>query len=108
MNPNLQRRAHDMMNIDGLTDGQRIVLLQSKELEQDDKINKHHKILIEGNGELPLVERVRNLEKFIDSLKFWLRTVAVALVLQTLTFGASALIYFVKLYPILQEIAKNK
>ncbi len=96
-----------MMNLDGLTDSQRIVLLQSKAIEQDNKINRFNKILVEGNGDLPLVERVRNLEKFIDSVKFWLRTVSVALVLQTLTFGASIIVYFIKLYPILQAIAKN-
>lgn len=93
-----------MANLDGLTDSQRIVLLQSKEIEQDDKINKHHKVLLEGNGELPLVERVRNLETFVNSLKFWFRTLAVAIVLQTLTFGIAALVYFIKLYPILERL----
>lgn len=68
---------------------------------------KHHKVLIEGNGDLPLLERVRNLEAFTGTLKFWLRTVSVAIVLQTITFGAAAIVYFVKLYPVLAEIAKT-
>lgn len=96
-----------MMNIDGLSESQKIILLQSRVIEQEDKLSKHHKILIEGNGELPLVEKVRNLEVFTGSLKFWLRTVAVAIVIQTITFGAAALVYFIKLFPILQRIANH-
>lgn len=96
-----------MLDFDGLTDSQRIVILQSRMLNNEDKVTKHHKILLEGNGELPLTERVRNLEAFTTSLKFWLRTVAVAIVLQTITFGAAAIIYFVKLYPVLQHLVNQ-
>lgn len=72
-----------------------------------EQVGKHHKVLIEGDGQLPLVEVVRNHESFITSTKFWLRTVAVALVLQTITFGTAAVIYFIKLYPVLEKIANN-
>lgn len=96
-----------MMNNDSLTDGSRLLILQQALLDAQNKLEKHHKILVEGNGELPLVEKVRNLEVFVGTLKFWLRTVAVAIVLQTITFGAAALIYFIKLYPVLERISKN-
>jgi hypothetical protein len=96
-----------MIDFDGLNDSQRIIILQSRMLNNEDKVTKHHKILLEGNGELPLVERVRNLEAFTTSLKFWLRTVAVAIVLQTITFGTAAVVYFVKLYPVLEKLVKQ-
>lgn len=97
-----------------LTDAEKISLLdtaiiamQEKITEQDTRIGKHHKLLVEGNGELPAMERIRNLESFQNGLKFWLKTIAVALVLQTVTFAGAALIYFIRLYPILEQISKN-
>lgn len=96
-----------MLNNDGLTDNSRLLILQQAVLDTQNKLEKHHKILVEGNGELPLVEKVRNLEVFVGTLKFWLRTVAVAIVLQTITFGVAALIYFIKLYPVLERISRN-
>lgn len=103
-----KRRATDMFDTNNLTDGQRLLILQQSIIEQGNKVDKHHKILLEGNGELPLVERIRNLEAFVAGLKFWLRTVSVAIVLQTITFGVAALVYFVKLYPILEQLLKKE
>lgn len=108
METTFRRRATDMIDqTNGLSDSQRLIIIQNALIEANTKLEKHHKILLEGNGELPLVEKVRNLETFVDTLKFWLRTVSVAIVIQTVTFGAAALIYFIKLYPILQQIARN-
>lgn len=93
---------------DNLTDSQRIIVIQNSVLEQQTKLDRHHKLIVEGeNGTLPILERVRNLEAFVGGLKFWLRTLSVALVLQTITFGASALIYFIKLYPLLEKISNQ-
>lgn len=97
-----------MFDTPGLTDTQRLLILQQNIIDSNVKIEKHHKILLEGNGDLPLVEKVRNLEAFVTGMKFWLRTVLVAIVLQTVTFTAAAVVYFIKLYPILQRlIAQN-
>lgn len=93
--------------LDNLTDSQKLVVLGNTALEQSNKLERHHKILIEGNGEKPLMERMRNVEAFIDGIKFWQRTLAVALVLQTLTFGITAIFYFVRLYPILEKISNQ-
>ena len=95
-----------MLPTDGLSSDHRLIILQNSIIENTAKLEKHHKILLEGNGELPLVERVRNLEAFVGTLKFWLRTVTVAIVLQTITFGAAAFVYFIKLYPVLERLAK--
>lgn len=96
-----------MIDTSKLSDAQLLLILQSRVLEHESKISRHHKVLIDGEGDrhLPLVERVRNLEAFQGTLRFWLRTVAVAIVLQTITFASAAVIYFIKLYPVLQQIA---
>ena len=93
---------------DSLTESQKLIVIQNAVLEQQGKRDRHHALIVEGiNGERPLMERVRNIEAFIDGIKFWQRTIAVAIVLQTLTFGAAALVYFVKLYPLLEKISNQ-
>ena len=92
---------------DNLTESQKMVVIQNSVLEQQAKLDRHHKLLIEGNGELPLLERVRNLESFVGGLKFWLRTLSVALVLQTVTFATAAVVYFIRLYPLLEKISNQ-
>lgn len=112
-NPTPQRRKTDMpveILEKDLTDTQKLAvnlvsLNTAVNVLQEDSAKYKH-ILIEGNGELPLMERVRNMEAFITSTKFWLRTIAVAVVLQTITFGTAAIVYFAKLYPLLEKISK--
>jgi len=116
------RRKDDIMLPDltpeiaaNLTDSQKIniKLIQSlntvntalNDLQHDVRI--HDKLLVTGNGELPIPERIRNIERFVDTFKFWQRTVAVALILQTVTFGTAAIIYFIKLSPLLDALAKR-
>jgi len=61
-----------------------------------------------GDGEyFQLKEQVKDHEQFINTIKFWLRTVSIALVLQTITFGVAAVVYFVRLYPLLERISKQ-
>ena len=97
-----------MIELDGMTPEQRITILQSTVLSQGDKLEKHHKILVEGNGELPIVERVRNIERTMEKVEKLFAFIAKALIAQTITFAAAALLYFVKLYPILENLSKGK
>ena len=97
-----------------LTDGEKFALLDNAIISTQtaintigEKVDKHQKILVEGNGVLPLVEQVRNINAFINSVKFWMKTIAVAVVLQTITFGGAAFVYFLKLYPILEKLQKG-
>ena len=98
-----------------LTPEQREVVMQNRIMEMENDMDdawKEIKLmkekLIEGNGQLPLMERMRNMETFANTIRFWFRTVAVALVLQTITFGGAAIVYFVKLYPLLEKISANQ
>lgn len=95
------------MPFENLTDSQKIIVIQNSVIEQQNKLDRHHKMLVEGNGEPPLMYRVKNIETFVDGIKFWQRTIAVAIVLQTITFGAAAIVYFVRLYPLLERLANN-
>lgn len=71
------------------------------------KIDKDHKILIEGNGELPLVEQVRNLNTFMNGIKYWMKFLIGALIIQTIAFAGTALLYLIKLAPVLEKLANN-
>lgn len=71
-------------------------------------VSIHDKILVTGNGGIPLPERIRNLEAFTDSIKFWLRTVAVAIVLQTLSFSIAIVIAMIRFLPILEKLANGQ
>lgn len=94
-------------SFDELTPEQKLLLISLSVNDVNTKVSKHHKLLVEGNGDLPIPERLRLLEKFTGDMKFWFRTIAVALVLQTLTFGSAALVYFIKLYPLLERLSNN-
>lgn len=97
-----------MINTDtNMTQDARLLILQNAVIETTSKVEKHHRVLLEGNGELPLVERVRNLEAWSLGMKFWIRTIAVALVLQAVTITVGAAMYFIKLYPVLQRLAEK-
>ena len=65
---------------------------------------KHHKVLIEGNGELPLVEIVRNHTAYIEGTKYWVRFVAGAIIIQTLGFIGAGIYALVRIIPLLEKI----
>lgn len=120
-----KRRKEDSMLADfndlakSLTDSQKINLkiiqnltsintalnnLQNDQHKMQLEIEAHDKILVTGNGEPSLQERIRNLESFVNSQKYWLRLVAGALVLQTVTFGVTAAVYFFRFLPLLDTM----
>jgi hypothetical protein len=70
-------------------------------------IKKHHKVLIEGNGELPIVEQVRNLNTFVNGVRYWMKFLIGALLLQTMAFLGTAIAYFIKLGPVIDQLSKN-
>lgn len=74
------------------------------ELQEHDA--KYRKLLIEGNGELPLVEKVRNVEAFVKEFRYWTKFIFGALILQTITFAVGVIIAVVRFLPVLQKLAQ--
>lgn len=70
-------------------------------------VNHDHKILVEGNGEPPIIQKVADMKNYLDGVKFWTRAVALALLAQTITFGVATAIAVIQILPVLQELAKQ-
>lgn len=90
-----------------LTDSQKLLVLSIGLNNVQNKLDNHDKILITGNGNLPIVERLRNVESFIGSIKYWTRFLVGAILIQTLTFAAAAITYFIRLYPLLVKLSER-
>lgn len=71
------------------------------------KADKDHKILVEGNGELPLVEQVRNLNTFVNGVRYWMKFLIGALLIQTMAFLGTAVVYLVKLAPVVDKLSNT-
>lgn len=114
----LPQGTEDLMQ--GLTDSQRMNLkvlqniasvntavnnLQDDYRELKTEVEVLTKLLITGNGVPSLQERMRNLESYTSNQKYWLRVIGAALVVQTITFGASALVYFLRIAPVLESLS---
>jgi|ERR1044072_6662143 hypothetical protein len=121
MPENYGRRADDIMIPDlnnelanSLTDSQKINIKIIQNLtslntalnDTQHDVSVLNKLVVTGNGEPALMERMRSLEAFVNNTKYWLRLVAGAMVLQIITLGLGAVIYFIKLAPLLDKLAK--
>lgn len=101
--------------IANLTDSQKINIqilqnltsLNTRMNRLGEDVAVHNKILVTGNGVPSLQERMRNLEEFADSVKYWERFVGGAIILQTMAFMAGLTIAVVKFLPLLEQLAKN-
>lgn len=76
-----------------------------KEIEADTRV--HHKLLVTGNGDPALMERVRVLEKFVADVRYWVRLVIGLLVAQFVTFTTASIIAYAKFLPVLEALAKK-
>lgn len=83
------------------------IVLDTAVNDLQDRTTRHQKILVEGNGDIPLVEKVRNLEEFVDSVKYWLKFLVGALIIQTIAFGTSVVIAVVRFLPVLEKLASQ-
>ena len=110
------RRKEDMadLQIPNLTDSQKLYQGMVEHLmsvstglnDVQHTVDEHEKILVKGNGELPLREQVRNHDNFIKDIKYWVRFVGGAIVLQTLAFTIGLVVAVVKFLPVLEQLAK--
>lgn len=70
-------------------------------------VKELNKVVLIGNGDLPLRETVRNHEIFIRDVRFWVRFIGSSLVLQTLAFGVGTAIAIIKFLPVLERLANT-
>lgn len=71
-------------------------------------VGHDHKILFEGNGEVPVVQQVRVNTEFIGGIKRFFWIVGGAILVQTVAFGAVAFALFLQVMPILQKLASGE
>ncbi len=101
--------------IPNLTDSQKIfaaimenqISVNTALNDLQESVSKHQKILVDGNGEIPLVEKIRNHEAFIGGTKYWMRFIGGALIIQTIAFATSVVIAVVRFLPLLEKLAQN-
>jgi hypothetical protein len=103
------------LEIPNLTDSQKLykgmvenlITVNSGLNNAQEEIKVLNKVVLDGNGELPIRETVRNHEVFIKDLKYWIRLVGGAILLQTLAFAIGLVVALVRFLPVLERIASQ-
>lgn len=99
----------------GLTDSQKVHINILQNINSintaindiNHKVLAHETILVTGNGKPSLQERMRNVEEYITSLKFWGRAIGLALLAQTISFLVGIVIAIYKFLPVLERLASQ-
>ena len=105
---NLDETNKNLLIWTGLTDtwGKLMETIEhQKEIEADTRV--HNKLLITGNGEPSIMERVRSLEKFEDTFQYWAKFIGGALLLNFLGFSIGIFVAIVRFFPVLEALAKK-
>ena len=88
-----------------------VISLNTRVNEQQTMLDEHDKLLVRGNGERSIKDRLRSVEEYIDatkeSIKYWGRFVGGALLLNFLGFTAGILLAVFRFLPLLEQLAKN-
>lgn len=71
------------------------------------KVIELYKIVKTGNGEVSLLERVRNVEKFVSSFQYWSKFLIGALIIQTLAFLGGVIVALIRFLPVLERLANK-
>ena len=99
--PNLTEEQRVMKNI-----AENLMTVNTGLNTAQEEVKILNKVVLDGNGELPLREQVRNHEAFIKDIKYWSRFVGGAILLQTLAFAVGIIIAIVRFLPVLERLAK--
>jgi hypothetical protein len=90
-----------------MTDGEKLLALSLTLNQVQDSTARLTKVVLIGNGELPLVEKVRNHEQFINNFNYWGKIVAGILIAQFLTLIGAGLWTLISVMPILEKLASQ-
>ena len=89
------------------TTEQRLAQLEQAMTSLANAVERHEKLLKGGDdGQAGIIERIRRIETSIDSASTWLRAIVMLFLAQFVAVIFSAVQLFVKVLPILAEMAK--
>jgi hypothetical protein len=95
------------MMFDNLTDSQKMIVLQNRVIEQENDIQILNKVILLGNGELPIREQVRNHANFIKEVRYWVKIVIGLFVAQFVGFTTASIVAYIKFLPVLERLASQ-
>jgi hypothetical protein len=91
-------------DISDLSDSQKFLVLSLSLNNLQNKLEIHDKLLVTGEGSaLPVMERIRTMENYIDGMRYWVRFVAGLIIAQTIVLMSSLVWAAIKLLPLLQK-----
>ena len=87
-----------------LTDSQKMLIISIGLNNVQNKLSEHEKLLVTGDGQaLPVMERLRNMEAYIEGTRYWVRFIAGVIIVQTVAIFSSLVWAAIKLLPLLQK-----
>jgi hypothetical protein len=95
------------MSTKTLTDSEKLLALSLTLNQVQADTARHEKVLIVGNGELPLVEQVRNHQQFISNFNYWGKIVAGLIVAQFIGLVGAGIWSLIRVLPILERLASQ-
>lgn len=94
-----------------LTDSQKlnmnVITINTAVNELQTDVKKLNTVVLEGNGELPIREQVRNHERFIGEIRYWIKFIFGIVVTWTIGQMILAVVAINWLYPILTKLANQ-
>lgn len=76
------------------------------DLQED--VKTLNRVVIVGNGELPLREQVRNISAVVNEWKGWIKFFVALLITQALTVIGGIVVAYIKFLPLLEKLADGK
>jgi hypothetical protein len=95
----------DVIHTDEMSDSQRRLIMSLAINDLQTKVGRLYEAVITGNGNISLLERMRNAEKFIANIQYWSRFLVGALIIQTLAFLGGVLVALIRFLPVLEQLA---
>lgn len=88
----------------------RLVKIEQRLTDMEEKLEYHNKVLVRGNGQLSLIEEVHNVVQFMtdtkDNYRYWSRWIIAGIAANIIGFSTAALVWFIKIAPLLQEVLR--
>ena len=90
-----------------MTEGEKLLALSLTLNQVQVDTARLEKVVLIGNGEVPLVEKVRNHETFIKNFNYWGKIVAGIMVAQFIGLVGAGIWTFIRVLPVLEKLANQ-